>query len=226
MSLPLNQVIQGDCLEIMDTFPSESVDLVVTDPPYGLNKVEIENDDNLDMFFMSLPKIYRLLKQNSWFITFFSLKYLPLCFRGNPFSYVWLGTIHHINRTFKAPSPVGFNVQINFVVFKKGSPKIYRQTRDVIIQKGGYDLGGMSSNRYGKQYEVKPLHPIMKIIECFSKEGDIVLDPFLGSGTTAVACKNLNRKYVGIEISQKYFAIAQGRLERITSLLVESEANE
>lgn len=60
---------------------------------------------------------------------------------------------------------------------------------------------------------IKPLDITMKIIRNSSKEGDIVLDPFMGSGTTGVACKKLNRNFIGIEINEKYYNLAKNRIE-------------
>jgi len=65
----------------------------------------------------------------------------------------------------------------------------------------------------------KPHILIEKLIEYFSKEGDVVLDPFIGSGTTAVACKKLNRNFIGFEISEEYCDIANKRLANVPERL-------
>jgi len=65
----------------------------------------------------------------------------------------------------------------------------------------------------------KPLKLIKYIIRKYTKKDDIILDPFLGSGTTAVACKELGRRYIGIEISEKYCEIAKNRIKAIPELL-------
>ncbi len=62
----------------------------------------------------------------------------------------------------------------------------------------------------------KPKTFIMEILKMFSKEDDIVLDPFAGSGSTAMACKLTNRKYIGIEIDEKYYKLANKRLEKLS----------
>lgn len=66
----------------------------------------------------------------------------------------------------------------------------------------------------------KPVSLIVDLIKHFSKEGDIILDPFLGSGTTAIAAKQLNRNYIGIEISPEYCKIAEQRLKSIPATLL------
>jgi site-specific DNA-methyltransferase (adenine-specific) len=65
-----------------------------------------------------------------------------------------------------------------------------------------------------------PLSLAEKAIKNFSKENDIVLDPFMGTGTTGVACKNLNRDFIGIELDQEYFKIAKERIESTNPLLI------
>ena len=71
-----------------------------------------------------------------------------------------------------------------------------------------------------KHSAIFPLSLAEKAIKNFSKENDIVLDPFMGSGTTGVACKNLNRDFIGIELDQEYFKIAKERIESTNPLLI------
>ncbi|MGC8843092.1 MAG: DNA methyltransferase, partial [bacterium] len=81
----INRVIEGDCRELIKHIPDNSIDLVLTDPPYGLNKKGIINDVDLSVFYQVLPECYRVLKKDSFFITFFSTKLLPELFKDNPF---------------------------------------------------------------------------------------------------------------------------------------------
>lgn len=73
-----------------------------------------------------------------------------------------------------------------------------------------------SEKKFGKHPTQKPLYLIERIIESSSNENDIILDPFLGSGTTAVACKKLMRKYIGFEIDEEYLSVAKKRIENIS----------
>src|SRR3989344_305582 len=84
-----NQIICGDALDIIKRVPNESVDIVLTDPPYGIAKKEIKNSENLNTFYNILPGCHRVLKNNGFFITFFSTKLLPDLFKNNPFNYFW-----------------------------------------------------------------------------------------------------------------------------------------
>jgi len=78
-----NKIICGDCLELIKKIPNSTVDAVLTDPPYGLNKKGVVNDVDLSTFYKALPECFRVLKENSWFITFFSTKFLPKIFENN-----------------------------------------------------------------------------------------------------------------------------------------------
>lgn len=75
--------------------------------------------------------------------------------------------------------------------------------------------GAKYRNKGEKHLAEKPIDIISRIILCSSNEGDLILDPFMGSGTTGVACHNLNRKFIGIELDAKYFAIAKKRIEGV-----------
>src|SRR3989338_7415252 len=83
--LEKNKIYCMDCLEGIKKLSPESIDLILTDPPYGLNKEGIKNDSDLSLFYSILPECNRVLKKDSFFITFFSTKFLPELFKNNPF---------------------------------------------------------------------------------------------------------------------------------------------
>ena len=85
----VNKIICGDCLELIKSIPDNSIDVVMTDPPYGLNKNGVRNDSDLSLFYNIMPECDRVLKNNSFFITFFSTKFLPQLFKNNKFNYFW-----------------------------------------------------------------------------------------------------------------------------------------
>ena len=82
----INTVQNIDCLEGFKLIPDKSIDLILTDPPYGLNTQGIKNDNDLSLFYSILPESHRVLKDNSFFITFFSTKFLPAIFENIPFN--------------------------------------------------------------------------------------------------------------------------------------------
>lgn len=190
----------------MKQIPDKSVDFVITDPPYGVNKKGITNDNSLEMYHRAIPEIFRILKKDSWFVTYFPIRYLPDMFKDNPFEYVWLGTVYYINIAKLLHAPLGCTKQSNFLIFKKGKPKRKKFVTDI------YQFKKISGEKMIGHPAPKPLHPIKRMIEACSKEGDLILDPFIGSGTTAIACKEVNRNFMGIEIESKYVDIARKRI--------------
>jgi len=102
----LNTIQNINCLEALKLLPNNSIDLIFTDPPYGLNKTGIKNDHNLDLFYSILPESYRVLKNDTFLITFFSTKFLPDIFKNNPFQYFWNFILYCPNG--RVASPIGF----------------------------------------------------------------------------------------------------------------------
>lgn len=209
----INTIYNENCLETMKRMPDNSVDLVLTDPPYGVEwvsnrrsvkHVAIENDDNVDWIGEVYSELYRVLKPNSICISFY----------GWP----------EIDKFMAAWKAAGFTPKSHLVWVKnnfglgwftrgqheplflltKGKPvKPERAISDVLTYQGtGNELHPTQ----------KPLKLFTQLIVTYSKEGDLIYDPFLGSGTTARACKDLGRKYIGSELSRKYCDIAEQRL--------------
>ena len=197
----INKVIQGDCLEIMKGMPNKCVDLVVTDPPYGMEfqsnyrfqkHDKIVGDDRFPVEVIS--ELTRLARKAVYiFCRWDNLAELPppksvLAWVKNNWSMGDL--LHEHGRQWEA---IAFYPQTEHEFIKR--------IPDVI-----------HTNRTGNN-----LHPTEKPVDLIktiimANTGEIVFDPFLGSGTTAVAAKQLGRKYIGIEISEKYCEIARGRL--------------
>jgi len=207
----INKIIQGDCLDLIKKIPNESVDIILTDPPYGLNKEGIQNDVDLSVFYKTLPECYRVLKENSWFITFFSTKFLPMLFKNNPFSYFWQIALYCPEGMVK--SPIGITKFMSCFVFKKGNPKIIQRNKDIFIDTPGKMVE--PDEGFINHPTPKPKQFIKEILRMFTKADDLVLDPFVGSGSTAVACEQLNRRFIGFEINQNYVKIANDRLINI-----------
>lgn len=230
----------GDCIEVMKELERNKVDLIFADPPYFLSNdgqsirsgkvVSVnkgdwdkkENYDNVDSFTYSwLKECHRILKYDGT---------------------IWVsGTHHNIFDIEKNMKKIGFKI-INIVIWHKSDPppliykNKFRFSYEFIIwaKKGGkhyfnydemysvnnqemedvwlMDAVQMSEKKHGYHPTQKPEKLLERIIKATSKEGDIVLDPFLGSGTTCFVAKKLNRKYIGIEKEEKYFNIAKDRL--------------
>jgi len=210
--LELDKIYNMDCIEGMKQIDDNSIDLVLTDPPYGINKKGINNDESLGIYYNVLPEIYRVMKMNSWFVTFCSIARLPDMFNYNHFKYSWCGFIYYRNREKICRCKMGSSKQSLFIVFEKGNPKRHNFSSDVLEYVYSKNIN------YGHPAR-KPTKCISQLIKCFSKENDTVLDCFMGSGTTALACKRLNRHFIGFEINKEYYDISLKRLLNVPERL-------
>jgi len=208
----LNKIICGDCLEILKELPDNSVDLVLTDPPYGINYDnkdlnrqspenfgKIENDNGEIDYLNLITEFQRISKM---VIVFGAINFM----QDLPYKGIWIcwdkRTKIEADKVFGSPFELAWCNKIS------GYDKIYR------IMHGGVINADRKELKKRVHPTQKPVELMKRIIEDFSKEDDIVLDPFLGSGTTAVACKQLGRNYIGIELSKEYCSIAKKRLEQ------------
>lgn len=204
----LNTIQNIDCFAGFKMIPNNSIDLILTDPPYGLNKLGIRNDHNLNLFYSSLPESYRVLKNDSFYITFFSTKFLADIFKNNPFQYFWNFILYCPNG--RVISPIGFTKYMSCVVFKKGNPRMIKRGKDIFLDTPGSMVE--PDEGFINHPTPKPKTFIKELLVLFSKEDDVILDPFIGSGSTAVACKQLKRNYIGFEIDKEYSDLAKKRL--------------
>ncbi len=199
----LGKLYQGDCLEVMKQLPDNSVDLVLTDPPYGvgLNYGETYEDtqENLKKLIDSImPELFRVSK-----------RIVLTCGHTNIWKYPeakWI--MAWINQAGANRNSWGFTCWQPILCYGKDP---YLENRmgarhDIIIH-------NERSEKLGHCCP-KPIRFWEKLLLRSSvKETDIILDPFLGSGTTAIACEKLNRRWIGIEINKEYCEIAKARIE-------------
>lgn len=227
------KLLHGDCFELIKKIPNDSVDLVLIDPPY-----EVSRDTNFasgeakgkdtdrfrvsmdfgdwDNNFTGLDRIikecYRILKKSGTLICFYDLwKITPLkdYFEDAKFKQIrfieWLKT-----------NPVPLNSKINYLTnsreiavsgVKGGKPTFHSEYDNGIYQ---YPICHDKDRFHPTQ---KPLQLIEEIIKKHSNENDLIVDCFMGSGTTGVAATNLNRNFIGIEINKEYFDKAKIRIE-------------
>lgn len=215
----VNKIICGDCLELIKLIPDNSIDVIITDPPYGLNKNGVRNDVDLSLFYKVMPECDRVLKENSFFITFFSTKFLPRLFKNNPFNYFWQIVLYCPEGRVK--SPIGLTKYMSCFVFKKGKPKIIRRAKDIFIDTPGKMVE--PDEGYIDHPTPKPKHFIKEILKMFTKDNDLILDPFIGSGSTAMACLQLDRRFIGFEIEEKYFQIAIKRIQKASGIFIKNQ---
>lgn len=207
----------GDCLEILKNFLKESVDLVLTDPPYGVRRKEEwddrENflkrvDDWLEIcyditktvvvWFCAGSMIPVVLKNHSD-------KFHRLLVWNKPPGAQFAGAVH---------SNIWYSIE-PILVFAKVIPKTDDGKR---YGYACFNSRTVSENMYGHP-TTKPVGLIEEILYFYSNKNNLVLDPFLGSETTAVACERLNRRWIGIEIKEGYCEVAKKRLKNVQQTL-------
>jgi site-specific DNA-methyltransferase (adenine-specific) len=212
----LNKIICGDCLDVMRKLPDKCVDLVLTDPPYG-TKTDQRGDSFMigefsNVLPLVLPELHRILKDDGAFYCFTSWTQMPeWLLRFQQYFKLQNILVWDKQRHSGCYSPSSWQFTWEGIYFGiKGKRKIRKYQRDVLI-----------STEKGKRVAMqKPVDVLEKIIEASTDENMVVLDPFLGSGSTAVACKQLNRNFIGIEISEEYCKIAQERLNNLQPSLI------
>jgi DNA modification methylase len=207
-----NQILHGDCTEVMRQMPANSVDFILTDPPYLVNYRDrtgrtIQNDADDTWLKPAMAEAYRVLKQDRVAIMF----------------YGWT----KIDAFFDAWRSAGFQ-PVGHIVFRKSySSKSrflrYQHEQAFLLAKGRpplpkRPLGDVMEMPYSgnKLHPTqKPIPALVPLIRSFTLQGETVLDPFAGSGSTCAAALLTGRKYIGIEMDDEYFQHASERLVRI-----------
>lgn len=234
------KLYRGDCLEIMPQLESGSIDMILTDPPYGTTACKWDSIIPLEPMWEQLK---RIIKPNGAIVLFGNEPFTSILIGSNlsNFKYRW-------DWDKKIPSGMSYarfrpmQQTEDIVIFTRNGEKsnYYPQLikRDRPIKSGGTKKSESAPIAYKdpnfkKTYDMKnpttliqfqkirrgALHPTQKpvalmeyLIKTYTNEGDTVLDFTMGSGTTGVACQNLNRNFIGIEKDNKYFQIAFERL--------------
>ena len=258
--LPIDQVLQGDCIELMDALPANCVDLVFADPPYNLqlrgnllrpNMTEVDAaDDEWDQF-LSLDEYDA-----------FTRRWLTACRRVMKDSAtLWvIGSYHNIYRVGAILMDLGFWF-LNDIVWVKKNPTPHMKgvrfcnahetllwvkkseratgyTFHYKAMKAGNEDVQMRSDWYlpvcaGRERLVldgeklhttqKPEALLHRVIAATSKPGDIVLDPFCGSGTTAAVARRLDRHYITMDREERYVKAARRRIDAALPMLYREE---
>lgn len=253
MELPLNQILAGDCVEVMNSLPAKSVDLIFADPPYNL---QLQGE-------LHRPNMTRVAGvEDEWdqFDSFeaydaFTRRWLTACQRLlKPDGTIWvIGSYHNIFRVGVILQDLGFWI-LNDVVWIKTNPmpnfrgvrftnahetliwastgKGARYTFNHHAMKGLNEEKQMRSdwwllplaskserlrdaNGEKAHSTQKPEALLYRVLLAASDPGDVVLDPFFGSGTTGVVAKRLHRNWIGIEKEARYIELARRRIESV-----------
>jgi len=216
------ELYNADCLELLNTLPE--VDAVVTDPPYYViprgkpgDNFTWDSFKNLDDFgeFTEnwFQKCYSLLKDNSLMFVFWSQKYLELGYEIFHPSRLLLW--HYSNLVIGGNGDFAWDYEPIFCI-KKGNAKIVSGKHSCIFNY----TKPQSNFKTDKLLHPtqKPLALLEKLISLLPDDKNMILDPFMGAGTTGVACKKLNKDFIGIEKETKYFNIAKDRIDVLGDL--------
>ena len=243
----MRKLLHGDCLEVMKTIPDKSVDMCLTDPPYGTTACKW---DHVIPFAPMWEQLHRIVKDNGAICLFGSEPFSSALRMSNinRFKYDW---VWHKNRpsglALAKYQPMRTHEIVS--VFSAGRTRFFpiKERRDLKDKyaslhigngkRKGYSAGIYAlketawkalpalrnpttvkkfdsvSNHGGKVHPTqKPVALLEYLIKTYTLEGETVLDFTMGSGSTGVACVNLNRKFIGIEKDDKYFEIAKDRI--------------
>ena len=238
------KLINADCLEAMKGIPDGSVDMVMTDPPYGTTACKWDSIIPLEPMWEQLK---RVIKPNGAIVMTASQPFTTTLIASNMkmFKYCWVWEKERPSNFFQAKfAPL--NPFEDVCVFSSGgvnngskSPMPYypQGTRQISVVRGNSNTGGRigkgpwpDGRKYTAETENYPkklikfsaekgLHPTQKpialmeyLIKTYTNEGETVLDFTMGSGTTGVACVNLGRDFIGIELDEYFFNIAKERI--------------
>lgn len=236
MAMESNKIYLGDCMEYMKEWIKDDknwfkFDLCVTDPPYEVNY----NDKSTNLEKLGKARQKQIDRDKK----FIGLKefnkrkfcqYLYLLMKKDSHVYIWCAEKQLIEWIkYMEDTKFKFN---QILVWVKNAPTFdmtrglkysYQHELCLFFRKGVKKLNYPESSIYhvkvNKSMEhptIKPINLILKQVKNSSKSGDIVFDPFLGSGTTAVASKLTDRKYVGCEISEYFYKLCHKRLSKET----------
>lgn len=222
-----NELILGNCYEYFKNIPDKSVDLIVTDPPYRIHAdssgglsdkrdwLKNIHNNNLDEFDpkIFLTEIQRILKVFNVYI---------YCSKDLLVDYITFAKDNKYNWDLltlckKNPIPTKCNKYLSdleYCIFIRESGAYFNSN---LSYEKYYKAKSMNVKKADYHPTEKPLNIISDHVEISSKVGDLVVDPFMGSGTTIIACKKLKRNYIGIEIDPEFFEKAKMKIAGLRS---------
>lgn len=234
------EIWNGDCEKKIKEISSESVDLIITDPPYNLGKFMNNRDTNLskmrenffgvagwddldyDSWKLHMENFFkesaRILKKGGSMIVFMSIlkiETLVSLAEEYGFYYKTTGIWHKTN-------PMPRNMNLHFVNSNECWIYLIKDKRTGTFNNSKLELDfietsvtPISEKKHGKHPTQKPIKLFEYFIDLLTNEGDFIVDPFMGSGSSAVAAKVYRRNYIGIELNSDYCEIARKRIEDV-----------
>jgi len=246
----INQVIHGDCLEVMKNIPDNSVDITFADPPFNLKKRYNGYKDNkefnayLDWCKQWIYEMVRITKPTGSIFVHNIPKWLT-CYAGflNGTAYFkhWIawdaptapmgktlqpshyGVLYYAkdlkqNKFYEIRYPHKRCRKCGYLLKDYGGKKAGLHPFGPLVSDVWTDIHRIKHNKYRDEHPCQlPIHLLERIILMSTDENDIVLDPFVGTGTTVIAAKRLGRRFIGIDIDEKYTNITKDKLSRESS---------
>ena len=236
VEIELNKIYNEDCLEGMKRMPDKSVDMILCDLPYGTTRNKWDSIIPLDLLW---EQYERVIKDNGAIVLFGSQPFTTALNNSNMklYRYEWIW-IKNNSTGFQLANKRPMKKHEIISVFYNKQPTYNPQglrPYEKVNKRGsmGDNWDEMSSNQYIQKYTNYPtqlleysydkekLHPTQKpvalceyMIKTYTNAGETVLDNCIGSGTTAIACLNTNRNFIGFELDKGYFDIANERVDR------------
>lgn len=241
----INQILQGDCLELFSEIPDESVDVTFADPPFNLKKKYNSYRDSLEfqhyldwcekwigemvritkptgsIFVHNIPRwlIYyaAFLNEKADFKHWISWD-APTAPMGKSLQPAHYGILFYAknskkNKYFEIRSPHKRCRRCGYLLKDYGGKKASLHPFGPLASDVWTDIHRVRHNKYRDDHPCQlPIHLLERLILMSSDEGDIILDPFNGTGTTAIAAKRLGRNYIGFEIDNNYVSITKDKL--------------
>lgn len=236
-----SKIANGDCEELMADIESESVDLILTDPPFNLGSFMRKRGTNLvkmrenqfayagwddleyEEWLMKMSAFFkqsnRILRKKGSLLLFMSLIKIESIINlaeENNFYYKTVGIWHKTN-------PMPRNMNLHFVnsteawvyFINEGTTGTFNNKKKVIHDFIESSLTPQSEKKFGKHPTQKPLEILNHFTKILSNKGDVVCDPFMGSGSTGVSCELNDRQFIGIELNEEYYNISKNRIQDI-----------
>tara|TARA_B100001939_G_C16924929_1_gene611119 strand:- start:161 stop:859 length:699 start_codon:yes stop_codon:yes gene_type:complete len=227
------KLYNADCLEVMKSIADKSIDAIITDPPYGTTACKW---DSVIPFDLMWEQLNRIIKPNGAIVLFGSEPFSSALRMSNinKYKYDWkwvkeqgVGQLNCKRQPLKKSEDIMiFNTKTynpqglkDCNIIKKAYKinTVYNQQKDYIQKKTGYPTNIIEFKRELKNRKhptQKPVALMEYLVKTYTKENETVLDFTMGSGTTGVACCNLNRHFIGIELDKEYFKIAEERIKK------------
>jgi len=205
----LNDVAHGNCIDVMGAMPWACVDFILTDPPYIVNYRDrqgrsLANDDNDTWLKPAFRAMHRVLRPDSLCVSFYGWNKVDMFMTA--WREVGFTVVGHI--VFRKP----YASNSRFLAYEHESAYLLAKGRPALPSKPLPDVLDFPYSGNRLHPTQKPVQPLMELIAAFTRPGQVVLDPFCGSGSTLAAARQLDRRCIGIELDPCHYRTARDRV--------------